>query len=271
MMKHNSVIKATAAFLCWTVIGVNALAQHENHGGQKPPAQERSDQHPSAQDNQQQEIQRQSGSLEMPVMMQNHLLAMAYLQNMANFARLLRDQVQPCNSVNGAFARDVTAEIRRSFDQMERYHQDQLNMMRDSLRFQKSGTQAGAAMNHPSAQANEPSDFKALREIGANRGAITPTSPAVHCDLGSQSVGDVGGQARPRVGGQRNDQLDCQMTEEMRRMGECLTQLSASLIELERETGAANPNPKWVLEHTNTILKLLEGISTMRGGRNADK
>ncbi len=58
--------------------------------------------------------------------------------------------------------------------------------------------------------------------------------------------------------------MDMEMT---RRMEACLTRLSAHLIELERETGAANPNPKWALEHTNAILRLLEEMSTM-GGRS---
>jgi hypothetical protein len=62
-----------------------------------------------------------------------------------------------------------------------------------------------------------------------------------------------------------------QMTDTMRRMETCLTRLSAHLIELERETGAANPNPKWVLEHTNAILRLLDEISTMGGGSHAAK
>jgi hypothetical protein len=46
----------------------------------------------------------------------------------------------------------------------------------------------------------------------------------------------------------------------------CLTRLSARLIELERETGASNPNPKWAPEHTNAILRLLDEIYTTRGG-----
>jgi len=50
-----------------------------------------------------------------------------------------------------------------------------------------------------------------------------------------------------------------------------LTQLSARLIELERETGAANPNPKWVLEHTNAILKFLDEMTAMRCGGQASK
>jgi hypothetical protein len=55
----------------------------------------------------------------------------------------------------------------------------------------------------------------------------------------------------------------------MRRTEACLTRLSAHLVELERETGAANPNPKWALEHTNSIFRLLDGMFTTCGGSHA--
>src|SRR5262249_45031418 len=60
-----------------------------------------------------------------------------------------------------------------------------------------------------------------------------------------------------------------QTTDMMRRMEACLTRLGARLIELERETGAASPDPKWGLEHTNAILRLLHEMSKMRGRSQA--
>jgi hypothetical protein len=210
-----SVITAAAATLCWAALVVTTLAQHEGHGGQNPPARERQDKR-----------------MEMTP---NHLLAMAYLQNMTIFAKLLRDQIQQNNAVNGAFARDVTAELRRSFDQVERYHQRHVDIMQSAVSLQMNGVRA-----------NEPVEFKALREIGAERGTITPPSPAIQGDTNSQPHG--------------------QMMEMMRRMDVCLAQLSARLTELERETGAANPNPKWTLEQTNAILKLLDEMSAMHDG-----
>jgi hypothetical protein len=96
--------------------------------------------------------------------------------------------------------------------------------------------------DHSSMAANAPSEYLSLREIGAERGPLTPPSPAVQGN---------------------------QMMDEMRRMEACLTRLSARLIELERETGAANPNPKWVLEHTNAILQILDEMFTTRGGGHA--
>src|SRR5262249_42481727 len=120
MRKYNSLITTVAVLLCWAAAGVVALAQHEGHGGQKPPA-------PSQNNRRQPEMRRQGGQMEMPMMTMtlNNLLAMSYLQNIATYARLLRDQVQQCGSVDGDFARDVTAEIWRSFDQLDRYRREQ--------------------------------------------------------------------------------------------------------------------------------------------------
>ena len=177
--------------------------------------------------------------MEMPMttMTLNNLLAMSYLQNIATYAGLLRDQVQQCGSVDGDFARDVTAEIWRNFDRLDRYLREQMDMTQGGMR-------TVAMRDHSSMAANAPSEYLALREIGAERGALTPPSPAVQ---GNQT------------------------TDMMRRMEACLTRLGARLIELERETGAANPNPKWVLEHTNAILRLLDEMSTMRGGSQASR
>jgi len=226
MKKYNSAVTTVAILLFWAAASVTTPAQHEGHGGQKPLAQE----------NQlQSETRHQCGQMEMSTVTLNHPLAMAYLQNIATLTRLLRDQIQQCNSVNGDFARDVTAEIWRSFDQLDRYRQEQISMMQGGMRM-------GAMRDHSSMSASAPSEYLALREIGAERGSLTPPSPAVQGD---------------------------QMTDMMRRMEACLARLSAHLIELERETGAACPNPKWVLEHTNAILQLIDEMSMARGGSHA--
>jgi len=211
-----------AILLCWAAAGVAALAQHEGHGGQKPPTQE---------NERQPETRQPCGQMDMSMMTPNHPLAMAYLQNISTLTRLLLDQVQHCNSVNGDFSRDVTAEIWRNFDQLDRYRREQ----RDKT---QGGMRMGAMRDHSSMASNAPSEYLALREIGAERGALTPPSPAV-------------------LGNQMTDMMIC------------LTRLSARLVELERETGAANPNPKWVLEHTNAILRLLDEMSTTCGGSPA--
>ena len=166
------------------------------------------------------------------------MLAMSFLQNIATYARLLRDRVQQCGSVDGDFARDVTAEIWRNFDRLDCYRREQMA---------QGGIRTASMRDHSSMAsiaANAPSEYLALREISAEQEPLTPPSPAVEGD---------------------------QMTDTMQRMEACLMRLSSHLIELERETGAACPNPKWVLEHTNAILLLIDEMSTVRGGRQAAK
>lgn len=226
MKKYYSAVTTVAILLCWAPLSVATSAQHEGHGGQKPPAQE---------NRPQPETRHQCGQMEIPLTSTNHPLATAYLQNIATLTRLLRDQVQQCGSVNGDFARDVTAEIWRSLNQLDRYRREQMDMAQGGMRM-------GAMKDHSPMAANAPSEYLALREIGAERGSLTPPSPAVQGE---------------------------QTTDMMRRTEACLTRLSARLVELERETGAANPNPKWVLEHTNAILRLLDEMSTTCGGSHA--
>jgi len=226
MKKYDFAITTATVLLCCAGVGVATPAQREVYVGQKLPAQ----------DNRRQSVmRRQGGQMEVSMMTLNYLLVMSYLQNIATYARLLRDQVQQCGSVDGDFARDVTAEIWRSFDQLDCYRREQMAMTQGRMRTVAMG-------DHLSMATNAPSEYLALREIGAERGPLTPPSPAV----------------------QGNQMMDM-----MRRMEACLTRLSARLIELERETGAANPNPKWVLEHTNAILQILDEMSTTRGGSQA--
>src|SRR5215510_2024736 len=224
MKKYNYVVMTAAVLLSLDVVGVAMPAWREACGGQKPPAQDSL---------RQPEMRRQGGQIAMSMTTLNNLLAMSYLQNIATYARLLRDRVQQCGSVDGDFARDVTAEIWRNFDRLDCYRREQMA---------QGGMRTAAMRDHPSMAsmaANAPSEYLALREIGAERGALTPPSPAVRGD---------------------------QTTDMMRRTEACLMRLSAHLVELERETGAANPNPKWVLEHTNAILRLIDEMFTTCGG-----
>lgn len=120
----------------------------------------------------QSETRHQCGQMEIPLTSTNHPLATAYLQNIATLTKLLRDQVQQCNSVNGDFARDVVAEIWRNFDLLDRYRREQTGMTQGGMRMDAMG-------DHSSMATSAPSEYLALREIGAERGAITPPSPAL--------------------------------------------------------------------------------------------
>jgi hypothetical protein len=255
MNKYNSAVTTVAILLCWVAVGVWTPAQHEGHGGQKPPAQE---------NQRQPETRHKCSQIEMRMTTPNHPLATAYLQNIATLTRLLRDQVQQCNSVNGDFARDVVAEIWRSFDQLDCCRREQMDLTQGGMRMNAMG-------DHSPVTASAPSEYLALREIGAERGALTPPSPTVQGKTNLQTGNQSDDHTRLHTAGQMNGRVADQMTEKMRRMDERMTQLSARLIELERETGSANPSPKWVLEHTNAILRLLDEMSTMCGGNHTAK
>jgi len=85
--------------------------------------------------------QHQEGMKGMQGMMEgpHHVLAMAYRDNIATFARALRSQVDRSKTVNLDLARPAVSEMRRSFDQMKQHHQAQMSMMSDQTKPAMSG------------------------------------------------------------------------------------------------------------------------------------
>ena len=61
----------------------------------------------------------------------HHVLAMAYRDNLATFAKALQGQVTRTKSVNLDMARPAVSEMRRSYDQIREHHQAQMKMMGD--------------------------------------------------------------------------------------------------------------------------------------------
>lgn len=62
----------------------------------------------------------------------HHVLAMAYRDNLATFARALRGEVLRAKTVDLDMARPAVAEMRRSFDEMRRHHRASMPGMDDS-------------------------------------------------------------------------------------------------------------------------------------------
>ena len=56
----------------------------------------------------------------------HHVLAMAYHQNLAAFAKALHEQTASEGPLNTDFARTAVSEMRRSFDQMKQQHQEHM-------------------------------------------------------------------------------------------------------------------------------------------------
>ena len=63
----------------------------------------------------------------------HHVLAMAYHQNLAVFAKALQQETAAAKPLNVAFARSAVAEMRRSFDQMKQHHQEHMQTMSSKM------------------------------------------------------------------------------------------------------------------------------------------
>jgi len=83
----------------------------------------------------------QQGMMDMSAMMQepHHVLAMAYKDNLANFAKALHHEANQAKPINPEFARAAVAEMRRSFDQMQQHHQGHMKAMDEKMKAQMAG------------------------------------------------------------------------------------------------------------------------------------
>lgn len=136
--KAYQTILMTAALLL--AGAVSTVAQHENHGQQKPPAQAGEE-----------SSKQMDGSMNISKMMDDghDVLAMAYMQNVAAFARTLKDRVDSAKSVDADFARAAVAEMRRSFDTMQQHMTEHKKTMPAEMQSQ-AGMQSHAGMQSPS-------------------------------------------------------------------------------------------------------------------------
>lgn len=126
--RHHSTIPAAAGLLAVLMCGAAAPA-----AAQTPtPPPGRMPQHKEGMKG----MEGMSGMMEGP----HHVLAMAYRDNLAMFARALQGQVARSKTVDLELARPAVAEMRRSFDQMRQHHQAQMTMTGDTTKPAMSGT-----------------------------------------------------------------------------------------------------------------------------------
>ena len=122
MMKKLSykVTLATIAATILMVSGAAAITQQEHSG--MPP---------SSQPSQGTKPHHQQGMMDMSAMMQepHHVLAMAYKDNLMNFAKALHHEASQTKPMNPEFAREAVAEMKRSFGQMQQHHRDHMKTM----------------------------------------------------------------------------------------------------------------------------------------------
>lgn len=143
----------------------------------------------------------QSGSATKPVMEKmdmshdhmmmatepHHVLAMAYHQNLAAFARALHEQAASAGPLNLDFARTAVTEMRRSFDQMKQHHQEHMAGMSAEMHA-KMDTRMGGMMEKMQAhQADMNTQLTALeQEINASSPdarKISTLADSVHAHL----------------------------------------------------------------------------------------
>ena len=126
--QKHSMVPAAASLLALLMCGATAtgMAQTPTPSPGKMPQQQDS----------MKRMQGMSGMMGGP----HHVLAMAYRDNLATFARALRGQVTQSKTVNLDLARPAVGEMRRSFDQMKQHHQAQMAMMGDHTKPPMSGT-----------------------------------------------------------------------------------------------------------------------------------
>jgi hypothetical protein len=85
---------------------------------------------------QQKQTEMPKGMMDMSAMMNEpqHQLAMAYKENLVNFAKALHQQAADTNTVSPQFARDAVAEMKRSFDQMQEHLQDHMKTVDEKMK-----------------------------------------------------------------------------------------------------------------------------------------
>lgn len=114
----TKVISTILLALSLGAFSATAIAQHEGHSTKKAPAKP-APQGKLAHDHMMMEMANEP----------HHVLAMAYHQNLATFAKALHEQTTGASSVNVEFARVAVAGMRDSFDQMKQHHQAHMQTM----------------------------------------------------------------------------------------------------------------------------------------------
>ena len=128
--KAYTSILAAIALMLFGAVGALAQMEHQD-SAQKPRPHDMS-------------------KMDMSAMMNepHHVLAMAFMQSIGTFAKTLQDQAVGSGPLDTQFARDAVAEIRRSFDEMEKHHGEHMKMMSDEMRTQMAPMMKDMMMHH---------------------------------------------------------------------------------------------------------------------------
>ena len=128
----------------------------------------------------------QKGMMGTSAMMQepHHLLAMAYKDNLVNFAKALRQEAAKATTVNPEFARAAVAEMRRSFAQMQEHHQDHMKAMDGKMKAQMAGMMKEMDAHHLAIQEHLAALDKEVQTSAPDSKSISKYVAEIlkHCD-----------------------------------------------------------------------------------------
>jgi polyhydroxyalkanoate synthesis regulator phasin len=94
----------------------------------------------------------------------HHVLAMAYHQNLAAFAKALYEQAASAGPLNLDFARTAVSEMRRSFDQMKQHHQEHMAGMSAEMHAKMDTRMSGMMEKMQTHQADMNTQLTALEQ-----------------------------------------------------------------------------------------------------------
>jgi len=145
MIKKLSYVGTLGTIVATILIvsGAAAISQQE-HSGMPPSSKHQQGTMP----------QHQHGMMDMSAMKQepHHLLAMAYKDNLVNFAKALHHHAAMAKTVNAEFARAAVAEMRRSFDQAQQHHQAHMKTMDEKMKSQMADKMKQMDAHHATIQ-----------------------------------------------------------------------------------------------------------------------
>lgn len=94
----------------------------------------------------------------------HHVLAMAYHQNLAAFAKALHEQATSAGTLNIDFARTAVSEMRRSFDQMKQHHKEHMEGMSAEMHAKMGAKMSGMMDKMQTHQADLNTQLTALEQ-----------------------------------------------------------------------------------------------------------
>jgi hypothetical protein len=128
--KAYTTILAVIALMLFSAVGALAQTEHQ-HDAKKP-------------------MQHDMSKMDMSAMMNepHHALAMAFMQNIGTFAKILHSQAEGTSPLDAKVARAAVGEMKRSLDQMEEHHGEHMKMMSEEMRTHMAAMMKDMEMHH---------------------------------------------------------------------------------------------------------------------------